>query len=278
MVLKTAIAEMLEQAGVGPERSDYETARAFAAFELKAANSPAVGEIIPSTKMSKSKKNVVDPMSIIASFGADTARWFVMSDSPPERDVEWTASGAEAAYKHLSRVWRMADEASRATGPATPADAALARAGARAITDVTAGIEGFAFNKAVAALYAFSNAIGRSDAGPEARRAALRVMAQLLAPMVPHLAEDVWSMMGGAGLVAQAPWPMADAALLIEETLLLPIQINGKRRAEISVPPDMPQAEVEKLALANEDVIRFLAGQPVKKLIVVPGRIINVVV
>ncbi len=237
-----------------------------------------VVEVIPSAKMSKSKKNVVDPMSIIAAFGADTARWFVMSDSPPERDVEWTASGAEAAFKHLSRVWRMADEASRAEGPAMPDDAALARASARAITDVTAGIEGFAFNKAVAALYAFSNAIQKSDAGPDARRDALKIMAQIMAPMVPHLAEEVWAMLGGQGMVSAARWPVADAGLLVEGDVTLPIQINGKRRAEISVPKDMPKDEIEKLALANEDVVRFLAGQPVKKLIVVPGRIINVVV
>ena len=237
-----------------------------------------VVEVIPSAKMSKSKKNVVDPENIIAAFGADTARWFVMSDSPPERDVEWTASGAEAAHKFLARVWRMADEASRATGPAMPDDAGLMRAAARAITDVTAGIEGFAFNKAVASLYAFANAIQRSDAGPDARRSALRCMAQLMAPMVPHLAEDVWAMLGGQGLVAEGPWPKADPALLVEDSVTLPIQINGKRRAEISVPKDMPASEVEQLALKNEDVIRFLAGQPVRKLIVVPGRIINVVV
>jgi len=235
-------------------------------------------EVLPSAKMSKSKKNVVDPISIIAAFGADTARWFVMSDSPPERDVEWTAGGAEAAHKHLARVWRMADEASRADGPAMPADHALERATARAITEVSAGIEGFAFNKAVAALYAFANAIQRSDAGPDARRAALKVMAQIIAPMVPHLAEDVWRMLGGQGLVSAAGWPHADPALLVEDDVTLPIQINGKRRAEISVPRDMPKDEIEKLALQNEDVIRFLAGQPVKKLIVVPGRIVNVVV
>ncbi|QYK41614.1 MAG: leucine--tRNA ligase [Paracoccaceae bacterium] len=235
-------------------------------------------EVIPSAKMSKSKKNVVDPMNIIASFGADTARWFVMSDSPPERDVEWTSAGAEAAAKHLSRVWRLADEASRAEGPAMPADQDLARATARAIVDVTAGIEGFAFNKAVAALYTFTNAVARSDAGPAARRDSLRVMAQLMQPMVPHLAEDVWAMAGGEGLVAMAPWPKADPALLVEDEIVLPVQINGKRRGEIRVPRDMAAADVERMALADEQVIRFLAGQPVRKLIVVPGRIVNVVV
>ncbi len=235
-------------------------------------------EVIPSAKMSKSKKNVVDPMAIISQFGADCARWFVMSDSPPERDVEWTASGAEAAFKHLSRVWRLADEASRAEGPAMPDDAALARAVARAVADVTTGIEGFAFNKAIAKLYELSNAIARSDAGPDARRAALRIMAQLMSPMVPHLAEEVWAMLGGAGLVAQSPWPVADPSLLVEDSVVLPIQINGKRRAEISVPMAMGAAEIEARVLADETVQRFLDGQVPKKLIVVPGRIVNVVV
>ena len=236
-------------------------------------------EIIPSAKMSKSKKNVVDPMNIIAQFGADTARWFVMSDSPPERDVEWTASGAEAAYKHLNRVWRIADEIARSDAPANGAeDTALARATAKAVDEVTKGIEGFAFNKAIAKLYEFTNTLQRSQAGAAAKRDAARVLAQLMQPMTPHLAEEVWSMLGGAGLVTLAPWPKADPALLVEDSVTLPIQINGKRRAEITVPKDMPATEVEKIALADDAVIKFLAGQPVKKIIVVPGRIINVVV
>jgi leucyl-tRNA synthetase len=235
-------------------------------------------EVIPSAKMSKSKKNVVDPMNIIASFGADTARWFVMSDSPPERDVEWTASGAEGAFKHLNRVWRIAADIVAANSPANAEDAALARATARAIDEVSKGIEGFAFNKAIAKLYEFTNTIQRSTAGTEAKRHAMQVMAQLMSPMTPHLAEDVWAMLGGTGLVAQAAWPKADPALLIDDEVTLPIQINGKRRAEITVPKDMPIPQVEKIALADEAVIKFLAGQPVKKIIVVPGRIINVVV
>ncbi len=235
-------------------------------------------EVIPSAKMSKSKKNVVDPMNIIRDFGADTARWFVMSDSPPERDVEWTSSGAEATAKHLGRVWRLADEISRDMTPAGDEDLPLARAAARAIVDVTYGIDNFAFNKSVAALYAFTNTLAKSKAGAEAKKSAMRIMAQLMSPMVPHLAEEAWAMLGGEGLVARAPWPKADPALLVEDTVTLPIQINGKRRAEISVPKTMPAAEVEKIALADEDVMKFLAGQPVKKIIVVPGRIINVVV
>jgi leucyl-tRNA synthetase len=236
-------------------------------------------EVVPSAKMSKSKKNVVDPMNIIASYGADTARWFVMSDSPPERDVEWTASGAEGAFKHLSRVWalcsRIGDMPADHIGEG---DADLARATAKAIDEVTRSIDSFAFNKAIAALYAFTNTLSRANASTAAMKQAIRTLAQLMSPMVPHIAESIWSYQGGAGLCAQAPWPKADPALLVDDTVTLPIQINGKRRAEISVAADMPAAAIEKLALANEDVIKFLAGQPVRKIIVVPGRIINVVV
>jgi leucyl-tRNA synthetase len=249
------------------------------AFIRALADEGLLVEVIPSAKMSKSKKNVVDPMNIIAAYGADTARWFVMSDSPPERDVEWTAAGAEAAFKHLGRVWSLS---ARIAG--MPADhrgeddAALARATARAIDEVTRDIEGFAFNKAIAGLYSLTGTIARADASAPAMRAAIRTLAQLMSPMTPHLAEEVWAQHGGEGLCAQAAWPKADPALLVEDTVTLPIQINGKRRAEISVPKDMAPAEVEKLALQDEDVVRFLAGQPVKKIIVVPGRIINVVV
>ncbi|MTH33354.1 leucine--tRNA ligase [Paracoccus limosus] len=232
-----------------------------------------VVEVIPSAKMSKSKKNVVDPVNIVASFGADTARWFMLSDSPPERDVEWTASGAEAASKFLARVWRLADEI-----PEGGADSDLLRAAHRAIDEVTRAIEGFAFNKAVAKLYELANAIGKSSAGGDDRSAMLRILAQLMAPMVPHLAEEIWTRAGGQGMAVNAPWPKANPALLISDSVVLPIQINGKRRAEIEVPKDMPKEQIEAMVLADETVLRFMEGAPVKKLIVVPGRIVNVVV
>ncbi|WP_413874045.1 leucine--tRNA ligase [Albidovulum sp.] len=234
-------------------------------------------EIGPVIKMSKSKKNVVDPMDIIARYGADTARWFVMSDSPPERDVEWTAAGADATQKHLARVWRLAAEIDQRGGTDTTEDEALLKAMHHAIADVTAGIEGFAFNKAVAKLYEFTNTFAKSDASAAAKRVAMRTLAQLMSPMVPHLAEEVWAMTGGAGLAARAPWPKADPAMLVEDTVTLPIQINGKRRAEIVVAKDLPAAEVEKIVLADEAVVRALGGVPPRKLIVVPGRIVNVV-
>jgi len=229
-------------------------------------------QIVPSAKMSKSKKNVVDPVNIVQSFGADTARWFMLSDSPPERDVEWTAAGAEAANKFLARVWRMAAET-----PEGGDDPDLAKAAHRAIADVTASIEGFAFNKAVARIYSLANSIAKSSAGGAQRQEALRILAVLMSPMVPHLAEDVWAKAGGQGLVVDAPWPQVDPAMLEDDSVTLPVQINGKRRAEITVPKDMPKDQIEQLVLADPTVQRFLEGASPKKLIVVPGRIVNVV-
>ncbi|MGA1027314.1 MAG: class I tRNA ligase family protein, partial [Lutimaribacter sp.] len=229
-------------------------------------------EIIPSAKMSKSKNNVVDPVAIIAQYGADTARWFVLSDSPPERDVEWTAAGAEATAKHLARVYRIAADiiATPAEEASPEADEALLREMHKAIFDVTAGVESFGFNAAIAKLYAFTNALQKSQAGAATKR-------QAMLTMTPHLAEEIWAMLGGAGLIANAAWPTPDEAMLVSDTVTLPIQINGKRKSEITVPKDMPKEEVEKIALADDAVQKALAGGQLKKLIVVPGRIVNVV-
>ena len=236
-------------------------------------------EIIPSAKMSKSKKNVVDPVSIISAFGADTARWFVLSDSPPERDVEWTAAGAEAAYKHLNRVWNLCDRIGAMDANAEgEGDTELLREMHKTIRDVTLGVESFGFNAAIAKLYAFTNTLAKSKAGAAAQKQAIKTLAQLMSPMTPHLAEDIWANQGGEGLVALAPWPVADESMLIDETVTLPIQINGKRRAEISVAKDLDKAEVEKIALRTEAVQKALDGSTPKKVIVVPGRIVNVVV
>ncbi|WP_370049773.1 MULTISPECIES: leucine--tRNA ligase [Salipiger] len=234
-------------------------------------------EIIPSAKMSKSKNNVVDPVAIIGQYGADTARWFVLSDSPPERDVEWTASGAEAANKHLSRVYRACAEIAAGDVPPTGEDEALLREMHKAIHDVTMGVESFGFNAAIARLYAFTNALTKSRAGTEAKTQAAKVLAQLMSPMTPHLSEEIWQLLGGEGLIADAAWPEADEAMLVEDTVTLPIQVNGKRRGELTVPKDMPKEEIEKLVLAHEAVERTLQGAAPKKLIVVPGRIVNVV-
>ena len=235
-------------------------------------------EIVPSAKMSKSKKNVVDPLGIIANYGADTARWFVLSDSPPERDVEWTASGAEAAHKHLNRVWNISDRI-RTMGKDTPGvgDDDLLRAMHKTIHDVTMGVETFGFNAAIAKLYTFTAVLQKSKAGHAAQREAIMTLAQLMAPMTPHLSEEIWTAQGGIGLSTTAPWPQALESLLVDDTVTLPIQINGKRRAEIQVPADMAKEEVEKIALSHEAVIRTLNGTTPKKVFVVPGRIVNVV-
>ena len=235
-------------------------------------------DIIPSAKMSKSKNNVVDPLAIIDAFGADTARWFVLSDSPPERDVEWTASGAEAAAKHLGRVYRLALDCAGSDISANDEDKVLLKETHKAIHDITQGIESFGFNAAIARLYGFTNTVAKSKAGSETKAMAMRTLAQMMAPMTPHLAEEVWSMLGGEGLVINASWPKADPALLVDDEVTMPIQVNGKRRAEISVAKDMPKEEVEKLALAQDAVVRALDGASPKKVIVVPGRIVNVVI
>ncbi|TMV10515.1 leucine--tRNA ligase [Arenibacterium halophilum] len=254
-------------------------------------------EIIPSAKMSKSKKNVVDPVSIISAYGADTARWFVLSDSPPERDVEWTAAGAEAAHKFLTRVWRMArelaDQRDAGVGDLdkslqdlmdsmqlgmNPLDDELMRATHKAIDDVTKGVESFGFNAAIARIYTYVNALSKSQASARMKWTSMRILAQLMSPMTPHLAEEMWALLGGEGLVVETPWPTPDDNMLRDNTVTMPIQINGKRRGEISVPVDMSKEDVEKQALASDPVQKALAGGTPRKVIVVPGRIVNVVI
>ncbi|MEP4195040.1 MAG: leucine--tRNA ligase [Aliishimia sp.] len=235
-------------------------------------------QIVPSAKMSKSKNNVVDPVNIIDSYGADTARWFVLSDSPPERDVEWTASGAEATFKHLGRVFRIVSDIAASPPGTTADDAELLKEMHKAIHDVTMGVDSFGFNAAIAKLYGFTSTLAKSKAGGDAKREAAKTLAQLMSPMTPHLSEELWTMLGQDGLITQASWPVADPAMMVDDTVTMPIQINGKRRAEISVAKDMPKEEVEKLALSQDAVIRALDGAVPKKVIVVPGRIVNVVV
>ncbi len=248
-------------------------------------------EVGPSVKMSKSKRNVVDPEAIIARYGADTARWFMLSDSPPDRDVEWTVSGVEGAYRFLRRIWRLTESAADTLPPAGAAPGALSdaamelrRATHKAISEVTGDIESFSFNRAVARLYELANAISRApspegDAGAGfALREALEAFARLAAPFVPHLSEEIWARLGCEGLLAETAWPEADATLLVRDRVVLPVQVNGKRRGEIEVSVDAPKDEIEALALADGAVLRALAGAVPKRIVVVPGRIVNVVV
>jgi leucyl-tRNA synthetase len=255
-----------------PEEVDLQEGRGY----LKKGGAEV--EIVPSAKMSKSKNNVVDPVNIVREFGADTARWFVLSDSPPERDVEWTASGAEATSKHLARVYRIVFDISEMPDGMGEGDDELLRAMHKTIDEVTKGVESFGFNAAIAKLYAFTNTLQKSAAGGTAKKAAAAALAQLMSPMTPHLSEEMWAILGGKGLVTAARWPEVDPAMLIDDTVTLPIQVNGKRRGEIVVPKDLPKEEVEKLVLADQAVVRALDGAAPKKIIVVPGRIVNLVI
>ena len=256
-----------------PEAVELQDGKAF----LKEGGAQVT--IVPSAKMSKSKNNVVDPISIISSYGADTARWFVLSDSPPERDVEWTASGVEAAFKHLNRVWQLSDKITNMDKQHVgEGDKELLRTLHKTIQEVTTGVESFGFNIAIAKLYGLTAVLLKSKAGYAAQHEAIVTLAQLMAPMAPHLSEDIWAQHGGKGLIANATWPIADPALLIEDEITLPIQINGKRRDEITVPKDMSREELEALVLTKNTVIKALDGATPKKLIIVPGRIVNVVI
>jgi leucyl-tRNA synthetase len=223
-------------------------------------------------KMSKSRRNTVDPEPILAKYGADAVRWFMLSDSPPERDLEWSEAGIEGASRFVQRVWRLATEA----GPGEEADDALRRKLHKVIAAVGAAIDGLQFNKAVAQLYELVSAIEK--ARPSADRAdAVRSLIKLISPMAPHLAEEAWAALGNSGLVADAEWPAYDPALLIDDQVTLAIQVNGKLRDTLTVPRGLPKAEAEALALASDKVQRQLAGARPRKVIVVPDRLVNIV-
>jgi len=267
-----------------------EERRAF----LHATGEPV--EIGPIEKMSKSKKNTVDPDDIIATYGADTARWFMLSDSPPERDVTWTEQGVQGAWRFVQRLWRLVGEAATLAAPIGsarpahfgPAALALRKTAHGALAKVTEAVETLHFNVGVAHIYAFANALSASFAAHGkggvsadyawAVREAADILVRLFCPMMPHLAEECWTALGHRTLVALAPWPEVEASLLVEETITLPVQINGKKRAEVTVARRAENAEIEAATLALDAVKRALAGQRPKKVIVVPQRIVNVVV
>jgi leucyl-tRNA synthetase len=246
-------------------------------------------EVGRSEKMSKSKKNVVDPDEIIRDYGADTARWFMLSDSPPERDLEWTESGVTGAWRFQQRLHRIASEAMAdipAAGTAKPAqltDAAteLRRTAHKTVAGLSADIEAFHFNKAVARLYELANTIAgfrAKDAGDTwALREALEVFVRLIGPMTPHLAEELWQGLGHTTLLADAAWPVADAALLVDDTVTVAVQLNGKLRGTLQLAKDAPKDVAEKMALALPELVRALEGKTPKRVIVVPNRIVNVV-
>ncbi len=253
-------------------------------------------------KMSKSKRNTVDPDDIISTYGADVARWFMLSDSPPDRDVEWTERGVQGAWRFSQRLWRLVGEAAEiaANAPTTrpaqfsPQALALRKVTHRALAHVSADIEKLHFNVCVAHIYEFANTLNAviGDMGSEpgtqngdittpdfrwAMHEAVNVLVQLFHPMMPHLAEECWAALGHDTLVAQAPWPQVEHDLLIENTLTLPVQINGKKRDEVTVARDAGNAEIETAVLALDAIKKALDGKPPKKVIIVPGRIVNVV-
>ena len=248
------------------------------ARQLSTGETLTIGDI---EKMSKSKKNVVAPQEIVESHGVDAGRLFVLSDSPPERDVQWTSGGVEGASRFVQRSWAEFDgfDAGKAGDPGQ--NASLIRETHKAIKAVTEGVEGFRFNSAIAKLYAFLATLkAHGEAGGEARLEALKAFARLIAPFTPHVAEEGWTRLGQAGMVLDAPWPEFDPGLAADDEVVLPIQISGKRRSEISMPRGADTAAVEAAALANPAVQAYLAanGQSVRKVIVVPDRIVNLVV
>jgi leucyl-tRNA synthetase len=222
--------------------------------------------------MSKSKKNVVDPDNIIDQYGADAARWFMLSDSPPERDLEWSESGIEGCWRFVQRIWRIAT-APRSGGDR---DDALDRAVAKAIDGVSADIDTLSFNKAVAKIHGLANQIEKAK--PSASRdAAARTIVLLIAPMVPHIAEEIWAHWGESGLIADAAWPVADPALLVEDSVTIAVQVMGKLRDKLTVAKGLDKGELERMALASEHVQRTIDGAAVKRVIVVPDRLVNIV-
>ncbi|QKK31264.1 leucine--tRNA ligase [Rhizobium indicum] len=261
------------------------------AFLLTNNEEVAIGSI---EKMSKSKKNVVDPDDIIASYGADTARFFVLSDSPPERDVIWSEAGVEGAHRFTQRLWRLISEAADALSAVVPAPAtdgealSISQAAHKTLKAVENDYDKLWFNKAVARIYELVNALAApmtrvaAGEGDAIYRAAVRdaaeILIQLVSPMTPHLAEECWAALGNEGLLARTSWPRYDEALVIENDVVLPVQINGKKRAELTISRDADQNAVTDAVLDLDAVKNALNGQAPKKIIVVPQRIVNIVV
>jgi leucyl-tRNA synthetase len=265
-------------AWVSPDEVEKKDGKAF----LRSSGAPV--EIGASEKMSKSKKNVIAPEEIIDVYGADTIRWFMLSDTPPERDVEWTDAGAEGCWRFVQRVWRLAGEAEGLAPVGTPPRAddeiskALRQATHKAIAAVTEDLSLLRFNRAVAQAYMLANAMADGEkADPSVRREAAETLVLLTAPMMPHLAEACWQALGHTTLAASTPWPTHDPALLKSDTITIAVQVNGKRRGEVVVSLDADNKSVEAAALALDGVIRALDGATPKKVIVVPGRIVNIV-
>jgi leucyl-tRNA synthetase len=238
---------------------------------LKADGQPVeIGRVI---KMSKSKKNVVDPDEIVATYGADAIRWFMLSDSPPERDLPWSEAGIEGCARFVQRLWRLFGQYDAG---AVGEDKAVLRKTHQTVHAIAGDIEALSFNKAVARIYELTGVVEK--AAPSASRsAAIRAILLLVAPMMPHLAEEAWASIG-QGLIADAAWPEVDPALLVDDEVTVAIQVKGKLRDTLTVAKGTPKDALEALALASEKVQRALEGASIKKVIVVPDRLVNLVV
>jgi leucyl-tRNA synthetase len=238
---------------------------------LKADGQPVdIGKVI---KMSKSKKNVVDPEDIIADYGADAVRWFMLSDSPPERDLPWSEAGIEGCGRFVQRLWRLFGQFDAG---ASGEDKALDRKTHQTVHAVSADIEALSFNKAVARLYELTSAVEKA-APSGSRNAAIRAILLMVSPMMPHLAEEGWEALGHEGLAAEAAWPEVDPAILVEDEVTIAVQHKGKLRDTLTVAKGLPKEELEALALASEKVQRSIGGAEVRKVIVVPDRLVNIV-
>ncbi len=247
--------------------------------------------------MSKSKRNTVDPDDIIATYGADVARWFMLSDSPPDRDVIWSDERVQGAARFVQRLWRLVNESAEiAKDPAKAAPAArpssfgadataLRKAAHGALDKVSGGIERLHFNVCLAHIREFANALAdvlARDARPTtdlawAIREAAVILVHLVAPMMPHLAEECWQVLGQTGLISEAGWPQIERDLLVEDTVTLVVQVNGKKRGDVTVPRNAQDPEIEAAVLALDAVNQALGGNAVRKVIIVPMRIVNVV-
>ena len=238
-------------------------------IETATGNAVTVGRV---EKMSKSKKNTIDPEPIVDQYGADAVRWFMLSDSPPERDLPWSEAGIEGAWRFVQRLWRIVSAEEQGVGE----DIGLRRLAHRTTKGVGDDIEALQFNKAVARLYALSNAIEKARSSHD-RVQAVRTLLLLVAPMVPHVAEEAWAAAGNDGLIAEAAWPALDQAMLIDDEVTIAIQVNGKLRDTLTFPKGAPRERVEAAALASDKVVQFLGGKSPRKVIVVPDRLVNLV-